>query len=533
VIMATPALLPPGVSAADFQQALKEFAGVVGADWVLTSEEDRHTYLDAFAPGDAATHACSAAVAPTTAEEVQAIVRIANRHRIPLWPVSTGRNLAYGGSAPVVRGSVVLDLKRMNRVLEVNNELGYALVEPGVNFFDLFEALQAKGGKLWISTPAPGWGSVIGNALEHGVGYTPYGVNANSICGMEVVLANGEVVRTGMGGVNPGGKEWQVFKYGYGPVWDLMFTQSNFGVVTKMGIWLLPEPEAVANFSITLPGMGDLAAMVDTLRPLRLDDTINAPYTIMNPYRAIMDPMSAQGKTRSTIYTKPGCMPLDFVEKTLQAQGVGMWSVGFNLFDSDKGLDLREARIREAFDKVPGAVIKTMRWHRGEPLAGWMRVSPVLFPLAGVDWYGGPGGHINYAPVVAPIGSRITDIYESIYKRYVEYGFDCYCGFLNIGPRAIVVNPCTFFNREDAEMTRRARELARVLYKDGAAQGFGDYRAHISFMDDVADMYGFNNHAARRLGERVKDALDPNGILAPGKQGLWGTAARARRGKPA
>src|SRR5262249_23940379 len=157
--------------------------------------------LDAFAPGDADQHASSAGIAPQSTEEVQAVVKIAARYGIPLWPVSSGRNLAYGGSAPVLRGSAGLELGRMYRVPAVGERLGYGLGEPGVTFFALFDALQAAGGKLWISTPAPGWGSVIGNALEHGVGYTPYGVHAETICRMEVVLANGEVVRTGMGAV--------------------------------------------------------------------------------------------------------------------------------------------------------------------------------------------------------------------------------------------------------------------------------------------------------------------------------------------
>src|SRR3569833_3426960 len=185
------AVRPPWVSEADFKAALKAFTGVVGADWVLVSELDRNTYLDAFAPGDADSHAASAAVAPQSAQEVQAIMKIANQYRIPLWPVSTGRNLAYGGSAPVLRGSVVLDLKRMNRILEIDEQLGYALVEPGKNNNEQIEALQKAGGKLWISPPAPGWGSVIGNALEHGLGYPPYGAHADTICGMEVVLPAG------------------------------------------------------------------------------------------------------------------------------------------------------------------------------------------------------------------------------------------------------------------------------------------------------------------------------------------------------
>ncbi len=527
--MSQPPVLPPGLSAADFKSALRGFADAVGEQWVLVSDEDRHSYLDAFAPGDADEHACAAAVAPKSAEEVQAVVKVAARYGIPLWPVSSGRNLAYGGSAPVLRGSVVLDLKRMNRVLEIDEKLGYALVEPGVSFFDLFNALQAAGGKLWISTPAPGWGSVIGNALEHGVGYTPYGVHADTICGMEVVLANGEIVRTGMGAV-AGSREWQVFKYGYGPVWDLLFTQSNFGVVTKMGLWLMPEPEAVANVAIGLPNAGDLAVMVDTLRPLRVDNTINAPYTIQNPFRSVMDDFLGEGRTRESLYKERGSLPLEVIAKELQARGKGMWNVSFNLFDSEAGIELRLARIQAAFAAVPGARIQTRKWRRGQPLESWMRVQPGLFALGGVDWYGGPGGHINFAPVVAPLGDRVTRLYEAINKRFIEFGVDYYCGLLNIGPRALVVNAVTFFNRDDADMTARGREMYRVLAKDGAAMGFGDYRAHISFMDDIADMYGFNGHAMRKLNERVKDALDPRGILAPGKQGIWPAAHRAKRG---
>lgn len=525
--MAQPAR-PPGVTESDFKAALKAFADVVGSEWVLVSDEDRHSYLDAFAPGNADEHAASAAVAPQSAQEVQAIVKVANRYRIPLWPVSTGRNLAYGGSAPVLRGSVVLDLKRMNRVLEINEELGYALVEPGVSFFDLFNALQAAGGNLWISTPAPGWGSVIGNALEHGLGYTPYGVHAETICGMEVVLPNGDLVRTGMGAVQ-GSKEWQTFKFGYGPVWDGLFTQSNFGVVTKMGVWLMPQPEAVAYCLVSLPNAGDLPTMVDTLRPLRLNDTINATYTITNPFRSIVDGYSMQGKNRGDIYKGPGSLPFELVEKELAAQGRALWNATFNLFDRDKGLDLRIGAIEAAFAHIPGAKVQTKRWQRGQPIEQWMRVQPGLYALGIVDWYGGPGGHINYAPVVAPIGRRVGELYDAIYKRFVEYGVDFYCGLLNVGARGLLINAVMFFNRTDEDLMRRGRELYKVLAKDGIAAGLGDYRAHIAFMDEAADMYTFNGHALRKLNEHVKDALDPHGILAPGKQGIWPAALRAER----
>ena len=170
-------VLPPNVSEKSFQKALDAFAGVVGKQWVLATDEDRGAYMDIYAAGDADRHLPSAAVGPQSPEEVQAIIRIANEHKVPLWPISRGKNLGYGAAAPRMSGTVVLDLGRMKRILEVNERFGYCLIEPGVGFFDLFNYLQANKIPLWMSVPANAWGSVVGNALERGYGYTPYGDN--------------------------------------------------------------------------------------------------------------------------------------------------------------------------------------------------------------------------------------------------------------------------------------------------------------------------------------------------------------------
>ena len=168
-------------------------------------------------------------------------------------------------------GSVALDLGRnMNKILEVNVEGAFALVEPGVTFFDLHEYLVKNNlrDQLWVDVPDVGGGSIIGNAVERGVGYTPYGgkfahsceaIKLTAIdhwmmhCGMEVVLPSGELIRTGMGALPdpsrphedglrpdqvPGNRAWQLFNYGFGPYNDGIFSQSNLGIVTKMGIWV-------------------------------------------------------------------------------------------------------------------------------------------------------------------------------------------------------------------------------------------------------------------------------------------------------
>jgi 4-cresol dehydrogenase (hydroxylating) len=259
---------PPGISPKTFAAALQEFANVVGQQWVFTSDEDLDLYRDAYSPlrGTEDERTASAAVAPSSTEEVQALVRIADKYAIPVYAISTGRNLGYGGSAPAYSGSVVFDLKRMNRIIEVNDRTHYAVVEPGVSYFDLYQYIQERGLKVWIDCPDPGWGSPIGNALDHGVGYTAgrFRNHIDAHCGMEVVLANGEVLRTGMGAM-PKAETWQQFKNGFGPIIGGMFSQSNFGIVTKMGFWLMPQPEAYLEASIYAPRYDDLHGLVDAL----------------------------------------------------------------------------------------------------------------------------------------------------------------------------------------------------------------------------------------------------------------------------
>lgn len=99
----------------------------------------------------------------------------------------------------MVKDTVVLDLHRMEKILEINEEYGYAIVEPGVSFFDLFNEIQRQGMNLWPSVPAIGWGSVLGNTMDRGFGYTPLGEHSQAQCGLEVVLPSGELLRTGMG----------------------------------------------------------------------------------------------------------------------------------------------------------------------------------------------------------------------------------------------------------------------------------------------------------------------------------------------
>src|SRR5262245_11763796 len=107
----TPIRLPPGVSEDEFAAAVERFASEIGADKVLTGEDDLLGFRDPFQYEGWTDYAASAVVMPTTVEEVQAVVRVANERRIPLWTHSRGMNNGYGGPAPRLDGSVIVSLR--------------------------------------------------------------------------------------------------------------------------------------------------------------------------------------------------------------------------------------------------------------------------------------------------------------------------------------------------------------------------------------------------------------------------------------
>jgi 4-cresol dehydrogenase (hydroxylating) len=268
------AVLAPGVKKADFKGAVAAMRKVVGDDWVFADPDAVAPWKKSYTPDPYGKHIPVGAVCPETVEQVQAIVRIANQFRQPIWPVSTGKNMGYGQTTTAMPGQMILDLKRMNRIIDVDPVLCTALVEPGVTYRQLKDYLVENNIPLWIDVPTVGpIASPVGNTLDRGVGYTPYGEHFMVQCGMEVVLADGEVLRTGMGSTkNP--SAWQAFKWGYGPYLDGLFTQSNFGIVTKMGMWLMPRPPVYKPFMIRHDEMADVPKIIEAMRPLRVSSLV-------------------------------------------------------------------------------------------------------------------------------------------------------------------------------------------------------------------------------------------------------------------
>jgi (+)-pinoresinol hydroxylase len=536
--------LPHGVNRKDFADAIKQFEEAVGKQWVFTSDEDVALYRDAYSPfwGEAEERIASAAVAPDTVEQVQKIVRTANAFKIPLYTVSTGKNLGYGGSAPNLSGSVVLDLKRMNRVLEVNERNAYALVEPGASYFDLYRYIQERKLKVWIDVPDPGWGSPVGNALDHGGGYlaSQYRNHFDSHCGMEVVLANGELLRTGMGAM-PGAKTWQEYKFGFGPWIDGLFSQSNFGVVTKMGFWLMPEPDAYMNGTITVPRREDLIPLVDILTRLENSGISNGMPDLGSPLLGgfMMPPPAPEV---AAILGRPdGSIMSPDLQKLALDRGIPFWSTKLKFYGPAKAIAAQWEYAKEQFAAIPGAKFQDGDFFK-LPLTPeqFNKVHKPEFGIPSLEMFSigartrtNPNptqGHIWFSPIIPRTGEAIFEANEVFSKAAKEYEL----------PVLSFALPSTYWTRafifilgfpitHDVATNKKNRESFKKLIQLAAQHGWGEYRTAPAFQDDVMNSYSFNNNVLRRFHETVKDAVDPNGILSAGRYGIWPKQMRGRK----
>lgn len=177
-----------------------------------------------------------AVVAPRNKAEVQAIVKLCNEYRIPVVPRGSGSNLC-AGTCPV-EGGIVLIFKHMNRILEIDEENLTVTVEPGVITLDMIKAVEAKG-LFYPPDPSSMKISTIGGNINEnsgGLRGLKYGVTRDYVLALEAVLASGEVIRTG-------GKLAKDVA-GYDLTRLLVGSEGTLAVITEATLKLLPMPEA-------------------------------------------------------------------------------------------------------------------------------------------------------------------------------------------------------------------------------------------------------------------------------------------------
>src|SRR5205823_5926652 len=215
---------------------VRELRALLGEDGLLHRPEDVIAYeydygLDRAAP--------DAVVFPSSAEQVAEVVKIARRYGLPLVARGAGTGIA-GGAVPVA-GGIVLALARLKRVLAIDLDNRVALVEPGVVNLDITAAVD-EDGYFFAPDPSSQKASTIGGNVGNNAGgphCLAYGVTVNHVLGMEVVLADGEVVW--LGGAAPDSP-------GYDLTGMMVGSEGTLGIVTKVLVRLMRQPEAVRTF---------------------------------------------------------------------------------------------------------------------------------------------------------------------------------------------------------------------------------------------------------------------------------------------
>jgi 4-cresol dehydrogenase (hydroxylating) len=486
----------------DVAAALTRFTEVLGAEKVLTGPEVVAEFRDPYSFRGSDEFDASAVVCPTTVEEVQAVVRIADEHRVPLWTISQGRNNTYGGPAPRVKGSVIVNLRGMNQVLEIDEDLAYVVVEPGVRWFDLYEALEAEGGRLWTSIPDLGWGSVIGNCTEYGRGYTPHGDHAENVCGMEVVLPSGEVVRTGMWAM-PGSEVAHAYRHPFGPQLQGLFHSSGLGIITKMGFWLQRRPETYASCWVEFQGDDALEAVADGMRELMLDRTITNYPTIMRGVRLDDD-------------GNPSFEP-----------DASRWLARFALYGSAEVVAAHWTSIERTFGVIPTAMLRRRDYAGTDRTSHTGHEDRVMAGVPDMDIldlfksvYGEDTAHLDFSPVGPLRGKDVVETSRLMRELYQETGERFFSGLM-VSPRSVIHISTMFFDPNDEAQTTRVYDNYVRMAGIMRERGYPVYRTNLHHMDLIAGQFDFNDDALLRLNQTIKDALDPNGTLQPGKSGIW------------
>src|SRR6266487_2565376 len=526
------------------EEAIAAFRQVVGDEHTVANPEGLERYGWCTIP---LRRSIAAVLRPASVEEVQRVVGVATAHGVPLYPISTGQNWGYGSALPAQDHNVVVDLGRMNRIIEVNTELAYAVLEPGVTQHQLYQHLQDHRIPLSLSPTGAGPGrSIVGNTLERGFSIGPNGDHFLAQCGMEVVLATGEVLRTGFGHY-PGARATYVYKWGVGPYLDGLFTQSNFGIVTKMGVWLLPAPEHFEACYLRCNSEQQLGPLIDAVRQLLFAGVFRGPINLLHRDRVLIM------LDRYPWEEMAGQTPLsDSVARQLAAKRkIGVWSgvgaicgskaqvraakqtirhtlkgkVDRLTFLSDNRLQLLR-RFPRAFSvllklNVP-ELLKTLQSSygllKGMPtemalsLAYWRNRRPPSV-AAEMNPARDNCGLMWFAPVI-PITTQ--DVFA--FRRIVEpilakHGFEACLTFTALNERCFDCTLPLLYDKDDPNEVRKAQECYLELVESCRQHGYVAYRLGLQSMqaetaqDDV--FWG--------VATKLKSALDPQGILAPGR----------------
>jgi len=525
-------------------EALRAWREALGDEAVIgTDIPERYT-----ACTSGATRSAAAVLRPADVDAVGRAVQVAARFGIPLHPVSTGHNWGYGTALAVADDAVVVDLSRMCGIREFDAELGVVTVEPGVTQRALADFLRERDAPFLV--PVTGAGpscSILGNALERGYGITPVADHAASIMGLEAVLPDGRMFRPVLADLGAP-EAARVFRWGIGPYLTGLFPQGGFGIVTSMTIALARRPETVKAFVMSASRHATLEGLIASIREVlrRLPGTVGG-INLMNAHRVLA--MSAP-YPRDRL-GPDGLIPDEVVDELSRGREIGHWTVYGTLYGTRgtvsaaqpeikrllKPLSRRllfvsrsttnamrnvaarlPSRLRQRYGPAADTLAASLALVEGQPnetalpLAYWISGNR---PSAGtaLDPARDGSGLIWYSPLVPMRPQTVRRYIDFLVPTMRRHSLEPLVTLTSLSERCFDSTVPLLFDRSSAAATERAQACYRELLESGQRLGFVPYRIHVDAMGWLTGQPSEHWELAERIGR----AVDPQGIISPGR----------------
>jgi glycolate oxidase len=449
----------------------KELEKIVGAEYVSNQPEERFIY--SRDQGTMEPHDPDFVIMPNTTEEVRKIMRLANQEAIPVVPMGGG--LVLSGLSRPLKGGIVVDMKRMNRILEVNETSRYAIVEAGASQGMLQAHLKKNYPKLKHSMPdSPPIATLAGNVLIHGSGHLSHaaGFHSEMLNGLEVVLPTGEIVRTGSCSASP-------YWFSRAPLPDMsglfLGWAGTTGIVTKLAIKLYPKR-----------AFNDVGIFV-----------VEDPELVPDIIHRITGVQVAEDLT-AWMTPKP------------------TWASGFQHINVNYSADTKEELTWKR-----NLIRASLRKYLDEKTGGFMPLPPPMKkqfleePASTLSRFADvrKGGGFEYVGAIMPI-----ELFGKAYLKGIEIA-ERHGTAYSTGARIIGLGHCMMFfyayafNRADASDVKRAQGALEDTNLEVLDMGGIPWKAEAPAQKQIIKHMFPESFA---LMNRLRAVLDPKGIMNPG-----------------
>ncbi len=531
---------------------------IVGPDYIFSSNEQVAEYnLGTFLH----KNNNKIVIKPENTAQVQQIVKTINQYNLSnddsnfsISTVSSGKNWGYSAQEPSFDNAILMKLSRIKELDNYDDKQGTITLTPGVTQQDLYDYLQEQGGKFWMdATGSSPECSIIGNTMERGFGHTEYGDHFNNVCSFEVILADGSIINTGFkqfskNGVVPVAAD--CYKWGIGPYIDGLFSQSNFGIVTKMTLWLMPKPEHFEAFFISIKDEDKIADLIDALQPLKLNGIIKSSAHIGNDHKAIQALSFYPWKKAKNQTPLP-----ESIKNTLKKKFmVNAWSVSGAFYGTKAEVKVWKKILKQAIKGVTTDIKfidqstlslamkfkgilslftgidfntniplleKVFRLKQGIPTnyfipsTYWRKKTPPK-TIDGLDPTQDNVGLLWLAPIAPIDGKHVKRMVEIINTIQIKYGYEPGLSITLLTERTLDCVVSLVFDRDIEGEDIKALACHDEMFESLTNEGYFPYR----LSSHAHESYNKIESSLIPQLKKIKHALDEKNILSPDKYGI-------------